>query len=131
MITKKQRQKLAAIDNMIKQNYERKLSRPVRFRPDQNVFAKLAKWLEIWAQNASDKNALDTIPELQEVLYKVSIIAGPFDLTTLIRHTTQYQLTECQLMLIKGAIEYNVNWKTTVKAQSLLPTVNSYVQLVS
>lgn len=131
-LSAKQLKKIGSLDSMINHNHARLVAGPRRFRPDQNVFAKLAKWVEVWAQNTSDRLALDSATELQDTLYKVTLIAvSPFDLSALYRVTTQYALEQCQFMLVKGSIENNINWKTTFKTQPLLPTVNSYVQLIS
>lgn len=131
MLSAKQLNKLASFRALIVRDLARR-EYSSRYRPDRTIFQKVVKWVEVWALNAVDKNALDALVELQTLMYDISKLnTGPFDLTGLIRVTTTHHLEQCQLMLVKGLVENGISWSTSLKSQSLLPTVNSYVQLIS
>ncbi len=134
-LTAKQLQRIKNVQNMIDNSFQRLLVRP-NSRPDSMIFHKLEKYIRVWAQNAQSKAVLDSELELQTLLYNVTMIARtPWDIRGLLKPiTTEYQLEQCQLQIVKGVLDHQkyANYKHDVmlNQSELLPMVYSYYQMV-
>lgn len=135
-LSKKQREKLANIQNMINYQKIRNQGRSLVFtKPDRTVFYKMEKLFLVMVQNAPDRAVLDSAPELHQVLTElVSIANTTTSLSTLRQLTTDYKMEQCQLILLNAIIDHPLTqsgrfiW--SFNDNNLLPSSLSYWKMM-
>lgn len=135
-LSRKQAEKVYNIQNLINKDLGR-ASVPAQrsFRPNQIIFQKLEKFLNISAQNACDKSSFDNDPLVHDVLYNVCrIVVSAWNLKSLFNITTNYGLLGCQMILLRGVIDFAMDDRRSMgwyfRTGELLPEAHSYWVMV-
>lgn len=140
-MNQKQLEHIQKFEEQIKVQVAKITNSGYRYRPDSIIFAKIAKKLLVWVQNAFPRSSIDESQEVQNLLeYLTHIVVSPFVLTEIFKITFNFKMLNCQLILVKGMFEQTsfglldkqvLEASLRINREHLLPEARTFVELIT